>query len=366
MHSEKIIQVPQLSSLKEVLSAEKAVFELYIQFTDTIICLKTNHQDFARKCRDHFRACLLEPEQKPNQITEISLFYLPPSVLCSIPLTDILFTRLRNEQSESWIRVDTDYMIFYQLPDFFTYYEKATGYSFGIFGSMNFLPQTFCKTSHTRRLKRIDGSTYFSMLCDHLYLLIVLINQAVCFHGALVRLGTRTVLLAGQSGQGKSTTALSLLRDGATLLSDEIVFFTSSDNGILAEGIPIRPLLVSDASIQLSDLEKTLGNSNKEKYPVDLTGCLGKLGIKKKFPVDAILFFVPPEISGRKQHQLAPLGEMDAFERLTQQVLGYDEPCFARQRLNFLLDLASSSRSYAFTPSSSLVTLSSFLADSLQ
>ncbi|GKS75303.1 aldolase [Acidovorax sp. SUPP950] len=61
-------------------------------------------------------------------------------------------------------------------------------------------------------------------------------------HAACVRVGTRTLAIAGHSGAGKSTLAAVLLRRGHCLLSDDLtVLQTSEDRGI--EVLPAFPRL---------------------------------------------------------------------------------------------------------------------------
>jgi hypothetical protein len=55
-----------------------------------------------------------------------------------------------------------------------------------------------------------------------------------CVHAAVVRLGSRTIALAGGSGAGKSTTALALIKRGGALVSDDIAVLSHSEEGIVA------------------------------------------------------------------------------------------------------------------------------------
>ena len=51
-------------------------------------------------------------------------------------------------------------------------------------------------------------------------------------HGTLVRMMSRGILLTGKSGSGKSSLALSLMFEGARLISDDIVEIYTTQDGI--------------------------------------------------------------------------------------------------------------------------------------
>lgn len=55
-----------------------------------------------------------------------------------------------------------------------------------------------------------------------------------CVHAAVVRVGSRTIALAGPSGSGKSTTALALVQRGGVLVSDDVAVLSPVEGGIAA------------------------------------------------------------------------------------------------------------------------------------
>ncbi len=366
--SEKTILIPRFSNVKEFILATEKVFTVDLPFADQTIQIKTNTQNFAEKCREHFHANVLEKDSMPEAaVSELSFFQIPSAKYFSDTLERLQFIRVPHDRKKNWVRDTGDNLIICRPPDFILYQEKVSGETYVLFGGMEFLQGKHKNgAANLIKSKGYNSCPYFEMICDHLYILIAQKNNSVCFHGAFVDIGNKTVLLAGQSGQGKSTTALSLVREGATLLSDEIVLFsTSSDDTVWAEGIPIAPRITSDTVIAVSDLEKTLNIETSTKHSVDLAGCAGTLRACKKLKVDCILFLKSPESLRSMEHSITPLDEMEAFKRLNQQLLGYNIPQLNEQRITTMLGLAANSTAYTFTPGTSLTTLLPFLRKTL-
>jgi hypothetical protein len=67
-------------------------------------------------------------------------------------------------------------------------------------------------------------------------------------HAGVVTFGGRAVLLAGPSGRGKSTLSLAMLRDGASLLTDEMALIDPAGPSVLPYP---RALHVSPATVDL-------------------------------------------------------------------------------------------------------------------
>lgn len=57
----------------------------------------------------------------------------------------------------------------------------------------------------------------------------------LCLHGAVVAWSERTIVLLGQSGAGKSTTAAALVSQGAELLSDDVAALRRGNRGVYVE-----------------------------------------------------------------------------------------------------------------------------------
>lgn len=89
-------------------------------------------------------------------------------------------------------------------------------------------------------------------------------------HGSAIRFGDKTLIVSGDSGAGKSTTASKLIREGGKLISDDqsIVYF-EDNKAMLLPGYPAQKLCV-DASernnYDIGDLKKV--DSQKNKYAI--------------------------------------------------------------------------------------------------
>ena len=89
-------------------------------------------------------------------------------------------------------------------------------------------------------------------------------------HGSAVRMGDKTVIVSGDSGAGKSTTASKLIREGGKLISDDqSIVFMEDGKAMLLPGYPAQKLCV-DASernnYNVEDLIKV--DSQKNKYAI--------------------------------------------------------------------------------------------------
>jgi hypothetical protein len=87
-------------------------------------------------------------------------------------------------------------------------------------------------------------------------------------HGAVLTKEKRTVLLAGQGGMGKSTTAIQLLRSGYEILSDDGPFFTTHEGNARALTSLDYVHLTGNTLALFPELEKRVvgGKDNREKF----------------------------------------------------------------------------------------------------
>ena len=105
--------------------------------------------------------------------------------------------------------------------------------------------------------RRVIGSFSPAMVCDLLYwkqtILPVLLGIASAsigvtpVHCACVVKGESGLLLAGESGAGKSTTALSLSRNGFSYLSDDCTYLSRTGTRVRAWGLRTPVKLLPDA-----------------------------------------------------------------------------------------------------------------------
>jgi len=177
-------------------------------------------------------------------------------------------------------------------------------------------------------------------------------------HGAVLEKNGLGVLLLGESGCGKTTAALALIRGGFRIVTDEcaVLWNRGRQRGRFS-GILVPPMVVGRPFRALSRLEQTLGQSkilgkNVVSIPKDRVR-------SKSVKVAAIFSLRRPE-SRTAMHQATPLTPPDAFAILMSQVLdpvtsGRVESCEA------MLKFVEKTSAYQVTAGSELATLPAFI-----
>ena len=121
--------------------------------------------------------------------------------------------------------------------------------------------------------------------------LICLQRGEIFLHGSTLRIGEQAVLLCGESGAGKSTVAMELLRRGAGLLADDTVRVHPGDRGMLAEPSYPQQKLCRDMALQCGKpLEELIYiDEERDKYAWRRQDCyvrepvrLGKIFLLRK------------------------------------------------------------------------------------
>jgi hypothetical protein len=108
---------------------------------------------------------------------------------------------------------------------------------------------------------------------------ILLDNQQILFHSAAIACPDGTgILLFADSGGGKTTTSLSLMRLGARLLGDDLVMMGDGNSALQLHSFP-EPLNLTDQTMaffsELADLKSTAGSGSKTVvFPQDVYGPL--------------------------------------------------------------------------------------------
>jgi len=160
-----------------------------------------------------------------------------------------------------------------------------------------------------------------------------------CMHAAAVEVGGRAAVVLGQSGSGKSTTALSLARTGARLLSDELVLLEAGrTENLTIRGLFVPPRICGPELSDLRSLESSLGRpSGTKSRALGFTAEQRLRADRIELP-PAALFFLDGLNSGRSDHQLEPLPSTEAFSRLMAQLI---DPMWARRKEEVFATVAS-------------------------
>jgi len=166
-------------------------------------------------------------------------------------------------------------------------------------------------------------------------------------HAAGLVRGGHGVLFPAGSGRGKSTAALSLVRDGWQCLSDDSVLLRSGDNQIRAYSY--RPEFCVDPSMaahfpELDDPEWSPSLSDPSKWQID---------IDRIYPGQSIPACVPrlvvlPKIADAEKSAVEPVAVKPALEALIDQgaFLLTPDPTVADRHLTILRRLIRQSRTY--------------------
>lgn len=163
-------------------------------------------------------------------------------------------------------------------------------------------------------------------------------------HGVLVEVYGQGVLITGESGIGKSETALELIKRGHGFIADDIVEVKKiSYNNLLGEAPELLKNFIEIRGLGLIDIKNIFGmGSIKENYPVDIMINLENWDSKKSYDrlgldeeyTDIMGIKIPlitiPVKPGRN---LAVIIEVAAMN-LRQKNLGYNAAQTLNDRLN--------------------------------
>jgi hypothetical protein len=146
-----------------------------------------------------------------------------------------------------------------------------------------------------------------------------------CLHGSAVRIGDDAIAFLGPKGQGKSTMAAGFLRQGATLLTDDVLPLCESDSGI--EGVPSLPMMklwgqsVTGALELDHEFPNLTANLNKKLFTLD--DRFGFASSATRLRAFYVLERYEPLAAGSEQITIEPLSQRDGLMALvTQTTLG--------------------------------------------
>jgi hypothetical protein len=151
--------------------------------------------------------------------------------------------------------------------------------------------------------------------------------------GAIVLGDGRRVLVAGDSGAGKSTVTLALLEPGGRVLGDDTVFFAERDGRprVLAFWRPFHVGTATHAA-HPSLLAGPIGRRGKRAVP------LAALPVPLAREMDAPDLILFPEIAGEATTEAVPMSQADAFGAAMQSSAALAD-AHAADQLSAQLDL---------------------------
>jgi hypothetical protein len=175
-----------------------------------------------------------------------------------------------------------------------------------------------------------------------------------CLHAATLALDDRGIILMGPSGCGKTTTALSLLRGGFILLSDEHSALNATENEILLTGFRSAPRVRGMTPAGLDDLEKTLQFFGEDKRPVSVPEMKAVSGTPWLRRALMLFLRIGP---GASEHRIERLSQKDAFVRVMEQVLDPTNVFRKAEQSQAIIRLIEQSPAYELVLGSNLASI---------
>ena len=91
-------------------------------------------------------------------------------------------------------------------------------------------------------------------------------RNTICIHSSALSYNGKYFLVSGNSGAGKSTTAMNLIKRGCKYLTDDISFVSSNDNYMVYPGLPIQKICKDAVSSIKNRCNLFYVDDMKDKY----------------------------------------------------------------------------------------------------
>ncbi|OHB65460.1 MAG: hypothetical protein A2Y76_05760 [Planctomycetes bacterium RBG_13_60_9] len=153
------------------------------------------------------------------------------------------------------------------------------------------------------------------------------------------------LIFMADSGGGKTTTALSLFREGFDFVSDDLIAVFAQDGRICVEGIP-KTTNLSPKTIgffpELASVRKTLGTVRAGKAPVDPADLFGPDGVRRTARASSLVVVHV----GPKGPRLIPRPGTDILQSLVKSHTFVSGAPISQRSLDVLWPLLEQTRAY--------------------
>lgn len=206
-----------LPELKQKIDQEEPVnCSLFVRFADYSLEIATNSQKLKEALKKYFSPFLIRP-QKPNILITL---HQSPAVQVSIPLYN-------NLPAKGKKRIKEEYA---DIPGGRVVRKKKTGLVF-VFNQEQHLAIGPC-------LENINQVVNF---INNRFAEQIIRQGALMAHAAAVKHQGKGIVIAGNSGMGKSTIALRLMTLGSIFVSNDRILFKKSSKGCFMWGLAKNP-----------------------------------------------------------------------------------------------------------------------------
>lgn len=179
------------------------------------------------------------------------------------------------------------------------------------------------------------GSSIFEMLkYSGLYLL----------HAAALKGNGINCLVSGDGGCGKTTTTLSLVREGFKYVSDDSLFLREEHDGICVSPLYTHVHLDQDLADRFPEISegKNLEITEWQKAPVDISSVFPNAYITSLRP-DVLIF---PRVVSNRESLLKPISQVEVYTRLLKQTILAVDNDISRNHLSILKILVKQTKGF--------------------
>ena len=178
------------------------------------------------------------------------------------------------------------------------------------------------------------------------------ISEALRYHGfhflhsAALHGDEMGYLVSGEGGSGKTTAAVTMVREGFKCVSDDTLFFREYKGEIIVLPVFRNKNFHIDADLtnRFPELSKGIESKilNGAKKPVDVSTIFPGFFIPHVKP-NAIIF---PKITSHQQSILSPIPQVEVFRRLLKQTIMAVDNDISRSQLRIMQHLVRQARGF--------------------